>query len=147
MNKPFDRIEAAKHILASIFSSQEALQQLAPEYRWTGLGNLLGDFGELFAIDAYGLKKAVAGAPDYDAMTKDGHKVQIKANYSSKEIGFRGEPDMLLVLRFSGDGEWRELYFGPFAPVKAEARHSGRDNKHMMSVSKLKGIQKAQQAA
>lgn len=57
-----ERIAAAQAILASIFASQRALKSLAPEYRWQGLGNLLGDFGELIATDHYGLTKALQGA-------------------------------------------------------------------------------------
>ena len=46
-----DRTEAVRHILANVFAAQNALRALAPEYRWTGLGNLLGDYGEFLAID------------------------------------------------------------------------------------------------
>ena len=52
------RISAIQNILASIFASQKTLKTLAPEFNWSGLGNLLGDFGELIAIDAYKLTKA-----------------------------------------------------------------------------------------
>ena len=58
MSERTERIQSIQHILASIFASQRALKLLAPEFNWAGLGNLLGDFGELVAIDHYGLKKA-----------------------------------------------------------------------------------------
>jgi len=38
--------KAVKHIIATIFSAQDALRDLAPEQRWAGMGNLLGDYGE-----------------------------------------------------------------------------------------------------
>lgn len=76
-----NRSEAIRHILATVFSAQNALRELAPGYRWTGLGNLLGDYGEFVAIDHYGLSKAGAGASGYDATTPDGRTVQIKANH------------------------------------------------------------------
>ena len=53
-----EKSEAIRHIIATIFSAQNALRSLAPEFKWTGLGNLLGDFGECVAIEHYGLKKA-----------------------------------------------------------------------------------------
>jgi hypothetical protein len=84
-----ERIQSIQHILASIFASQRALKLLAPEFNWAGLGNLLGDFGELVAIDHYGLKKAPRGSDGYDAITPDGKKVQIKTNYAASQIGFR----------------------------------------------------------
>ena len=51
------KTDAAKGIIASIYASQRALKALAPEYKWAGLGNLLGDFGEFIAINHYGLDK------------------------------------------------------------------------------------------
>ena len=104
-----NRSEAIRHILATVFSAQNALRELAPEYRWTGLGNLLGDYGEFVAIDHYGLTKAGAGASGFDATTPDGRTVQIKANHASQTIGIRGEADLLLVVRVEADGSWEEL--------------------------------------
>ncbi|HSV68577.1 MAG TPA: hypothetical protein VLI72_00585 [Methylibium sp.] len=138
-----DRIVAAQAILASIFASQKALRVLAPEYLWSGLGNLLGDFGELLATDHYKLTKAPSGAGDYDARTAEGKSVQIKTNYAASQIGFRGEADLLLVIGIQSDGSWEEIYFGPYGPVKAQARFSARDNKHMIAVSRLKGLREA----
>ena len=134
------KLQAVQHIMATLFSAQNALRALAPEFRWAGLGNLLGDYGEYVAIQHYGLIKAPAGANGYDATTPDGYKVQIKANHSASTIGFRGEADLLLVIKVEPDGRWIETYYGPFAAVKALARYSARDNKHMVAVKHLAGI-------
>ena len=69
------KIQAIQHLLASIFSSQKALKSLAPEFNWSGLGNLLGDFGELIALEAYALQKAPIGSAGFDALTADGKTV------------------------------------------------------------------------
>lgn len=135
-----ERIHSIQHILASIFASQKALKALAPEFNWAGLGNLLGDFGELVAIDHYGFVKAPAGSNGYDAVAADGKTIQIKTNYAAKQIGFRGVADMLLVIGVSDDGTWEEVFYGPFAPVKDAARFSERDNKHMIALTKLKQL-------
>ncbi len=140
MSERTERIQSIQHILASIFASQRALKLLAPEFNWAGLGNLLGDFGELVAIDHYGLKKAPPGSDGYDAITPDGKKVQIKTNYAASQIGFRGVSELMLVVGVNNDGSWEELYFGLFEKVKAQARFSARDNKHMIAISKLKQI-------
>ena len=63
-----EKIQAIKHILATIFAAQNALRSLAPEFKWSGLGNLLGDYGECVAIDYYGFTKANPGASGYDAI-------------------------------------------------------------------------------
>jgi len=64
--------KAVKHIIPTIFSAQDALRDLAPEQRWTGMGNLLGDYGEYIALSNYNLKKAPGRAAGYDAVTADG---------------------------------------------------------------------------
>jgi hypothetical protein len=127
-------------MLAGIFAAQKALRALAPEFRWSGLGNLLGDFGELVAIERYGLTKAAGGSDGFDAKTKDGKTVQIKTNYAANQIGFRGTSDLMLVIGVNDDGSWNEIYYGPFAPVKELARYSARDNKHMVAVTKLQKL-------
>lgn len=137
-----DRIKAVQYILATIFAAQKALQTLAPEFKWAGLGNLLGSFGELVAIDYYGLTKAPSGADGYDALTKDNKTVQIKTNYSAKQIGFRGNADLMLVIKVTEDGDWEEVYYGDFKLVKEKSRYAARDNKHMIAISKLHTIEK-----
>lgn len=136
------KVEAIKGIISSLFASQRALRALAPQYKWTGLGNLLGDFGEFIAIEKYGLTKATSGSDGYDAKTQDGKSVQVKTNHAASQIGFRGKADLMLVLHVEADGEWEEVYFGPFAPVKAGSRHSARDNKEMIAITKLKAMRK-----
>ena len=135
-----EKSEAIRHIIATIFSAQNALRSLAPEFNWTGLGNLLGDFGECVAIEHYGLTKADRGASGFDAINKDGKTIQIKANYSSKTIGIRGEADLLLVIKVKVDGSWEELYFGDFKKALSIANFSARDNKHSISISALKKL-------
>ena len=51
--------ESIKHILSSIFSAKNALRAIAPEFKWR---NVVGDYGELIAIENYGLKKAEYGS-------------------------------------------------------------------------------------
>ena len=134
------KIEAVKGIIASLFASQRALRALAPEYKWKGLGNLLGDFGEFIATNEYGLIKAATGADGHDAMTKEGKSVQVKTNRAASQIGFRGKADLMLVLHIQENGEWDEIYYGPFETVKAASRYSARDNKDMIAVSKLRTL-------
>ena len=48
----------------------------------------------------------------------------------------------MLVLHVRADGECEEVYYGPFAPVRAASRYSARDNKDMIAVSKLRTLKK-----
>lgn len=137
------KIEAIKGVISSLFASQRTLRALAPEYRWTGLGNLLGDFGEFIAVSKYALTKAAAGSNGYDCKTADGRTVQIKTNHAANQIGFRGVADLMLVLHVHANGEWEEIYYGPFELVDAASRYSARDNKKMIAVSKLRVMKRA----
>jgi hypothetical protein len=137
------RIEAMKSVLASLFASQRTLRTLAPQFKWAGLGNLLGDYGEFIAIEVYGLEQAPRGANGYDSITPDGKKVQVKTNFAATQIGFRGEADLLLCLKIDETGDWREIYYGDFGLVKQVARYSARDNKHMVPLIILQRIASA----
>jgi hypothetical protein len=137
------KVRAVQHIMATLFSAQNALRELAPDFRWAGLGNLLGDYGEFVAIEAYGLIKAPPGSNGFDATTQAGQTVQIKANHAASQIGFRGEADLLLVLKVEVNGQWNEVYYGPFAAAKERARYSARDNKHMLAVRHLVALNQA----
>ena len=67
-----EKMHAIKHILTTIFAAQNALRSLAFEFKWSGLGNLLGDYGECVAIDHYGFTKADPEASGYDAIDENG---------------------------------------------------------------------------
>ena len=136
-----NKIEAVKGIMSSLFASQRSLKALAPEYKWTGMGNLLGDFGEFIAIEHYSLKKAPSGSDGFDAITSEGKTVQIKANHSSGTIGIRGEADLLLVIHVTHNGDWEEMYFGDHKEVIDKCSFSKRDNKHVIGITKLKKMQ------
>jgi len=137
------KIEAIKGVMSSLFASQRCLRALAPEYKWAGLGNLLGDFGEFIAVNSYGLKKASAGSNGYDCLSAEGKSVQVKTNHAASQIGFRGKADLMLVLHVLTSGEWEEVYYGPFDLVEAASRYSARDNKKMIALSKLRAMKKA----
>ena len=144
MLKEDEVVEATKGIIASIYSLEKTLRVLAPDYRWSGLGNVLGDFGELVAIHHYQLKKAPAGSKDFDAFTKDGKKVQIKANHAANQIGVRGEPDFILIIHVNDDGNWNQVYYGDYETVKKYSKYGKRDNSWRISIKKLRSLQEEQ---
>lgn len=132
--------EAIRHVMATIFAAQNALRELAPEFRWAGMGNLLGDYGELVAVREHGLNLAPAGSTGFDAFRVDGKTVQIKANHASNTIGFRGEADYLLVVHVDAAANVETIYYGPFSLVADSSNYSKRDNKRSITISKLKKL-------
>lgn len=142
MDNVTNEIVAVKSIIATLYSAQNALRALAPDFKWAGLGNLLGDYGEYIAIRHYNLEKASSGSNGFDAKTSDGKTVQIKTNHAAAMIGYRGTADLMLVIHVYGDGEWEEVYFGNFQEVNKNSNFSKRDNKHTITITKLKHLQK-----
>ena len=134
------KLEAISHILGTVFNAQKALRTLAPEFKWAGMGNLLGDYGELIAIEKYNLTKAIGSTDGYDAKTLDGKTVQVKANHSANMIGFRGLADLMLVLHIDSSGNYDEVYFGSFDKVLKNSSRSERDNKNTITIAKLKKL-------
>jgi hypothetical protein len=142
-HKQSEKIDAVRHIMATLYSAQNALRSLAPEYKWAGLGNLLGDYGEFLSVEYFGLQKAPAGSDGFDAILPDGRTVQVKTNHAARQIGFRGKADVMLVIHVTGSGEFEVIYYGPFQPVLDNSRRSERENKNMISLSKLRQLQEA----
>tara|TARA_Y100000590_G_scaffold417009_1_gene516299 strand:+ start:5833 stop:6219 length:387 start_codon:yes stop_codon:yes gene_type:complete len=121
----------------TIYSLQNALRELAPDFKWSGLGNLLGDYGEFIAIEYYDLTKASAGS---DAINSKGKTVQVKTCHASSQIGYRGEADLMLVLYVGENGKWEEKYYGDFNKIKKHSNYSARDNKNTITLTKIKRI-------
>jgi hypothetical protein len=135
--------KAVQSTFASIVRTRQTLKILAPDFRLTIGGNLVGDFGEFIAITEYSLIPAAKGSKDFDAQTQEGRTVQIKANHEASMIGYRGSADLMLVIQIQDDGDWKELYYGDFQPVKDVSRYSARDNKYMVSRRKLEKLAQA----
>ena len=131
------RFEIAQNALKAIFAQQQILKTVAPDYNWNGLGNLLGDFGELIAIEQYGLQKAPTGAKGYDAVTPDGKTVQIKTSYASKQVNLRPRADILLVVHVDDNAAIEEVYYGDYDAAFNLGTFSKRDNKTVVTHSKL----------
>ena len=104
----FDRTEAVRYFLETVFTTQNSLSTFAPECQWTGLDSFLFDYGEFLAIDHYGLTKAGAGSSGYDAITPEGKTDQIKTKEASQTVGIRREADLLLVRNLQPDETWLE---------------------------------------
>ncbi len=140
MKQETNQVEAVRHIIATLYSAQNALRSLAPDYKWAGLGNLLGDYGEFVAVHAFSLQKAKAGSDGFDATLPDGRTVQVKTNHAASQVGFRGTADLMLVLHVRDNGDYEVVYYGPFKPVIDASRRSERDNKNMIAISKLRKL-------
>ena len=126
--------------MATVFSAQNALRELAPEFKWAGMGNLLGDYGEYVCLEVYDLEKAPTGSNGFDAINPEGKTVQIKTNHAASMVGYRGEADLFLAIHVDVNGDYEEIYYGDFTVVKENSNFSKRDNKRTITISKLKKL-------
>ena len=46
----------------------------------------------------------------------------------------------MLVVHVADDGDFEELYYGDFELVKQNSNYGARDNKHSITISKLKKL-------
>jgi hypothetical protein len=128
--------------IVKIFEIQERLQEEAKDFSWKGLGNLLGDYGEYLAARDFDIKLAPKGTKDYDATDAHGRTVQIKACLHSKQVSFRGKAQMLLVLGIRRNGDYDQIYTGPFEALP-DGSWSGTDTKHVVQRAQLESANNA----
>ncbi|NMD56419.1 MULTISPECIES: DUF6998 domain-containing protein [Tsukamurella] len=88
--------------------------------RFTPDGHLVGTLGEVLAATMFGLTLVPPSMKGYDAVDRDGRKVEIKATYGTS-VALRAsshrEADDLLVLRLDVRAEPELVFYGPIARV------------------------------
>ena len=88
------------------------------ERHFTLDGHLLGSIGEVYVAERYNIRLFVSSFKGHDGVIKDRRErlVQIKVTQSRTRktaIGLSSEPEWLLVLQVSVEGEFIEVYNGP----------------------------------
>ena len=87
-----------------------------PGRHFTPDGHMVGSIGECLVADAYGLELMTASNKGFDAVTKSGKQVEIKAT-QAKSAAFRSKPEHTIVIKILADGTFEEAYNGPGAFV------------------------------
>ena len=64
------------------------------------------------AADAYNLELMSPSNEGYDAITKNGKKVEIKATQSNR-VAFRSCPEHAIIIKINKDGTFVECFNGP----------------------------------
>lgn len=101
-----------KEGLALVFQGIERLSSAFPTRRFTIDGRLVGDVGEVIAELEYDITLHKVSQPDYDGITSDGRRVQIKATFK-ESLTFKTTPDYFLGFKLYEDGRFEEVYNGP----------------------------------
>ncbi len=129
-------------------------KKVAKQYRQlTGkpLG-ITGEVGGFIAADLLGLKLTEARHPGYDAVARDGHRIQIKARCVlpsasvSQRVGrikLEHEWDTVILVLMNADFEPLEIYEATGTNIERELIKPGskaRNEREALSVTKFKAI-------
>ena len=126
-----------KEKICQLYQIIEELEAAYPGKHFTLDGVLMGNLGEVYAAEKYGLKLLPESTKTHDAVTADGKYVQIKVT-QGKQIALYGEPDYLLVLQLQRDGAFVEVYYGS---GKGPWEKSGKMQKNGQRHISLKKLQ------
>lgn len=103
-------------LVKQLYATVNELETMFPGRHFTPDGHMVGSLGECLVADAYNLKLKTASNKGYDAVTKTGLEVEIKATQSSS-VAFRSEPQHTIIIKILRDGTFEEIYNGPGAIV------------------------------
>jgi hypothetical protein len=104
--------EHIAHGLALIFQGIAHLNSGFSHRNFTIDGRLVGDIGEVVAGINYELVLDTKSRKGYDAKTRDGRDVQIKATFKNS-LTFRHTPELYLGFKLNRDGTFEEVFNGP----------------------------------
>lgn len=107
-------------------------------------GRLIGDIGEVLAVQHYAITLTTAQTAVHDAVTADGRNVQIKATMKeSLTFPWSDAPDYYIGLKILQDGTHQEIYNGPGELIKkalANRKSRPKTGSHVVSIKALKRL-------
>lgn len=128
-------------LVQQLYATVNELEEMFPGRHFTPDGHMVGSIGECLVADAYDLELMTASNKGYDALTKSGTQVEIKAT-QSKAASFRSEPEHTIVIKILPSGEFEEIYNGPGNIVweQFKDRKLPSNGQYQISLNKLKSL-------
>ena len=126
-------------IIQDLFETVRELELRYPGRKFSIDGHLLGSLGEVIAAEHYGLTLLPNSYEKHDAKDKQGRMVQIKATQINR-IAISSEPDYLIVIQITPDGNWSEIYNGAGSRVWNNAGKMQKNGQRPISIAKLKSL-------
>ena len=128
-------------LVKQLYNTVNELEKMFPGRHFTPDGHLVGSLGECLVADAYELELLAASNKGYDAITKNGLKVEIKAT-QSKSVAFRSEPEHTIIIKIIPDGTFEEIYNGSGSLVWEQFKNKKRpsNGQFQISINKLKAL-------
>lgn len=109
-------------LIRDIYAAVDELEQMFPGRHFTPDGHMVGSIGEAIAAYYYAIELLPASAKRHDGKV-NGRRVRVKTT-QGKRVAISSEPQYLLVLQLTREGDFREIYSGPGSHVWA--RVSGK---------------------
>lgn len=110
-----------RSLVEDLYATVKDLEAMFPGRHFTPDGHMVGSIGECLVADAYGLELMPASNKGFDAMSRDGRRVEIKATQAGT-VAFRSAPEHVIAIKILPDGQFEELYNGPGALVWEQFR-------------------------
>ena len=129
-------------IIQDLFRTVCELESRYPSRKFSIDGHLLGSIGEVIAAEYYGLTLLPNSSERHDAKDRQGRLIQIKATQIDK-ISISSEPDYLIVIQITSDGNWSEIYNGAGSRVWNNAGKMQKNGQRPISIAKLKLLMKS----
>src|SRR6202142_1215549 len=101
--------EIIEQALSHIFKGIDHLNAAFPNRKFTIDGRLVGDTGEIIAELEYGLILDPKTRARYDAVTRDGRNVQIKATFQN-QLTFKNADGYYLGFKLDKNGKYEEVF-------------------------------------
>lgn len=130
-----------KDCIQQIYKIVGELEARYPDRHFTPDGHLVGSLGEVYAAEHYDLKLNKVNMEMYDATTKGGKQVQIKATQGDKVgLSAKEAPEYLLVLKLDKQGNFTEIYNGPGEVPFREAGKATKTSQKYITLAKLASL-------
>lgn len=137
-----DRISIVPEKVKELISIVNELEVVFPGRHFTLDGHLVGSIGEVLASYYYGIKLHDASTAKHDGIVKaDKREVQIKITQQERII-IADEPDYLIALYLTHQGDVYEIYNGRGDIVWNSASNPPSHKYRHLSVSKLMKLDK-----
>lgn len=130
-----------KSLVQQLYAVVSNLEDMFPGRHFTPDGHLVGSLGECLVAEAYDLQLMPASNSGFDAVSKTGVEVEIKAT-QSKSVAFRHKPEHTIVILIKPNGTFEEVYNGPGTLIWKQFRGKKRpsNGQYQISLNKLKTL-------
>lgn len=130
-----------KETVKKLYDTVRELEEMFPGRHFTPDGHMIGSLGECLVSETYNLELMTASNKGYDAVTKDGTRVEIKTTQANS-VAFRSEPQHAIVIKILASGDFEEIYNGPGHIIWAEfaGKKLPSNGQYQISLTKLKTL-------